>query len=498
MGNSEEEKFPSFRSIRAKLKNPIRERDSARYEFDLQSDSAKQLVKQLNLSEIKGDKIVIEELGLPLWVNDGTDNYISYIKEVRDDHVHIRSARASYEIYRNNKLNYYDPDNREFKATEEIVIEIGDNVESESSHMDSVQLVPSDSSKFEIREHPLRSEDGTMTKNGIIIERKYKMRKNGKDVGTLNIDYIQIEGHPLRHRVEARTDNKMPITLYFKWTKLTADTIEVTRTYDKNDKLTKKPQIEELGSDPVSISNNKQNIERVRIIKDEKTVMTEYLHASDKIPYGNQNMLKEIAATNREIVWKYSNGTDQLKLDYCSSTWWTDNPNRDGYVVSNSSNIYDGSPYKNMYAEYDAAGNIKRAFIEWPLSTGVRNAANILEVYFYYHGVTGDSANPVRIKRIHTNRPSTATNGALIYGEINTSAPINAVAPSPNPPYVIAGTNQVIKLDPSDLQNRKGNGWWAIGIKYDTEAPVRKVDVKTEEASLAATPKPKLYVVYQP
>lgn len=161
------------------------------------------------------------------------------------------------------------------------------------------------------------------------------------------------------------------------------------------------------------------------------------------------------------------------------------------YVIEDGY-IYGEEYYRQNTADFFECGltaNVRRAYVEWDISSIPDNAIIINTIFKY----NGESHNiDCHIHEMLGARPSTSGNQA-VFDEAGEGTVYYDVAGFP-----VIGVNKEADLGPSadsDLQSQLSADWFAIGFQSDDEGTTAASQIRSEEKA-AANPKPTLYVEY--
>ncbi len=133
----------------------------------------------------------------------------------------------------------------------------------------------------------------------------------------------------------------------------------------------------------------------------------------------------------------------------------------------------------------------ERGYIEWNVASKLPYDANITDVDFTYHGYQRDYDGQIR--DLKTYRPSTSS-ASDIYSDAGGGT--TYINPS-NFPQV--ASNQTVDLGTtadSDLEGQLSSGWFAIGVRCDTEGSGTGRSLIYSEDNTSSNPAPRLSVQY--
>ncbi len=369
-------------------------------------------------------------IGVPAWVKDDSGKYVPYIVNTYDDYITVKSGKVSYNLY-NDRLEYFDPDMTELRATERISLVLQDRVPI-------LQFLKRSIAKNE---------------SGVFITQTYSVLQEGVKLGEVDVTYAQRIGEPLRHIVRSRNlSNGLAKSLHFTW--------EFPTRVDEM-QIGKEEAQQTWSLDERSVIYPNDSFEDVRITKQGRLWINE-------TTVFNKEILQEIRASNSRITWIYSGWKEQVLLKYGFTGTFT--TGTDGFVYTGLGTAAAcGAPAGvNKMSTRDrvrippspANASCMRAFIEWDPGLA---AGGILSITIVLQVIATDGRVVNIINLNGGPQPSTMPAGqlwnAIGAGAVYTNAVCSSIGQITIP---LPGAAADMNAHP---------GWFAVGIRFDNEAP---------------------------
>lgn len=294
--------------------------------------------------------------------------------------------------------------------------------------------------------------------------------------GILNVEFIQMDGLPLKHKVTWTNISAIEKTvrIIFKWSGILGSKVNNL-------------------APPVTINDF------VFFFGSESEVfMGENL--AKQFTNGVLNPVSvEVHADGMKVDFQFEEyivlAGDNIVID--PETWSNGDPTEDGHVYELGGTYTRASALNtNVFGRTSTKAGIRynRAYVEWNID-GIPDTAVITVVKFQYEGATNNLVNDTAYIYSMENRPSTASDSTVWADCKNGTAYVSGSVTFPE-----VGTNKEIDLGVSavnDLQEviATPRGWWAIGCVTD-ETENTLAEFYSEEYVGPPTPKPTLYVEY--
>lgn len=320
----------------------------------------------------------------------------------------------------------------------------------------------------------------------IIVESKpngIKVIREGQTTnGILKVEFIQLDGSLLKHRVTWTNVSvqEKTVRLVLKWAGIVGDKI-ICSGKEYSPPLTI--------SDYYFIFGDEQNPKKVGQL------------LLNQFKEGNLNPVTiETHAKGMKADFQFEEfivlPDNTVVID--PATWTNSDPTEDGYIENLSGTISRYDDLANMIFGFNvikAGDRYRRAYVEWNID-GIPDNATITLVKFQYHG--GANLLSVDTSYIYSmeNQPSTASDSTVYSDCADGTAYVSGSTTFP-----VVGTGQEIDLGSnavSDLESVLDvRSWWAIGMVTDEVTSPELASIYTEEEA-TADPKPTLYVEYIP